>query len=101
VRGNTLLNNTFALFVEAAFPVQNTALKGDVHHRLENNVIAQSCEADLLLSFTRHTAALGLNVRPYLRNSVYELDLGGNLPWAVSGTPTQEALVTRWSLIAR
>jgi hypothetical protein len=79
---NYLVNNTFAMIVEAAFPVANTTLRGDVSVTLGENVIQQSCQADLLVSFSRHTTALGLSNIAYERASTYDLALGGDLQWA-------------------
>jgi hypothetical protein len=81
VRNNTLVNNRFAVIVEAGFPVAGTTLRGDVALTLANNVLTQSCQADLLVSLSRHTTGLGLSNLPYLRNSVFRLDLGGNTLW--------------------
>jgi hypothetical protein len=79
---NYLVNNTFAMIVEAAFPVANTTLRGDVALTLGENVIQQSCQADLLVSFSRHTTALGLSNITYERASRYDLALGSDLQWA-------------------
>jgi hypothetical protein len=81
VRGNTLINNTFALIVEAGFPAANTGLRGDVDLTLSGNTLAQSCQRDFLISFARHQTGLGLQNSPYLRNSSYTISLGGNLNW--------------------
>ena len=81
IRGNTLLNNNFGIIVEAAFPVAGSALRGDATVALDGNSLRQSCQADLLVSFSRHTTALGLSNVPYLRGSTYTLSLGGNLKW--------------------
>jgi hypothetical protein len=81
IRNNTLRHNTFALIVEAAFPVANTALRGDINVTLGNNVLEQSCQASLLVSLSRHTTGLGLSNLPYLRNSTFRLALGGDLAW--------------------
>jgi hypothetical protein len=81
VRDNTLLNNNFALIVEAAFPLSNTGLRGDIDLTLSGNTMAQSCQRDFLISFSRHQTGLGLQNSPYLRNSSYTISLGGNLNW--------------------
>jgi hypothetical protein len=81
IRDNLLVNNRFAMIVHAAFPVANTTLKGDVDVTLGGNVIQQSCQAKLLVSLSRHTTALGLTSNPYLRNSTFQLTLGGDLSW--------------------
>lgn len=84
IRGNALVNNTFGVIVEAAFPVANTALRGDATVTLDGNVFQQSCQNDLLVSFSRHTTAIGAATQPqpYLKGSTYTLSLGGNLKWS-------------------
>jgi hypothetical protein len=67
---------------EAGFPVPDTELKTDIDVTLGGNVMQQSCQANLLVAFTRHTTALGLTDNPYLRNSTYTLALGGDLQWS-------------------
>ena len=79
---NALINNNFAIIVEGAFPVASTALKGDVNVTLSGNQLQQSCQANFLVSLSRHTTALGLTSRPYLRNSNFTLSLNGNVEWA-------------------
>ena len=81
-RDNLLVNNRFGVIVEAAFPVVNTALRGDIDFTLHGNTIAASCQTNLLVAFTRHTTALGLASLPYLRNATYALSLGGDISWA-------------------
>ncbi|MFN2602153.1 MAG: right-handed parallel beta-helix repeat-containing protein [Gemmatimonadaceae bacterium] len=83
VRDNNLVNNTFGLHVEAGFPLANTTLRGDADVSLKGNSITQSCQRDLLVVFTRHSTALGAGqpTRPYVRNSVYKISLGGDLRW--------------------
>ena len=81
VRDNLLVNNNFAMIFEAAFPTPDTELRADMDIALSGNVMQQSCQANLLVAFTRHTTALGLTDFPYLRNSTYRLSLGGNLQW--------------------
>jgi hypothetical protein len=81
IRDNLLVNNTFGLLVEAAFPVANTLRKGDVEVSLHGNRFVSSCQRDLLVSLSRHTTALGLSNQPYLLNSSYSLSLGGDLAW--------------------
>jgi len=82
IRDNLLVNNRFAMIIEAAFPVPETELKSDIDVTLGGNVMQQSCQTNLLVSFTRHVAALGLAEWPYLRNSTYSLALGGNIQWS-------------------
>jgi hypothetical protein len=82
IRDNRLVNNRFGIIIHAAFPVAGTALRGDIDATLGGNVIEQSCEAKLLVSFSRHTTALGLSANPYLHNSTFQLALGGDLDWS-------------------
>jgi len=81
IRDNLLVNNNFAIIIEAAFPMPETELKSDVDVTLGGNVMRRSCQANLLVALTRHTAALGLTDYPYLQNSTYRLTLGGDLRW--------------------
>jgi len=78
---NVLVNNRFAMMVEAAFPMPNTLRKGDIELTIHGNVMSASCQNNFLVSFTRHRTALGLNNDPYLLNSSYTLNLGGNIAW--------------------
>jgi hypothetical protein len=81
-RDNLLMSNTFAMIVEAAFPVKNTLLKGDIELTLHGNTFSASCQNRLLVSLSRHTTGLGLNTNfPYLLNSNYTLTLGGDIAW--------------------
>jgi hypothetical protein len=82
IRDNRLVNNRFGIIIHAAFPVAGTALRGDIDATLGGNMIEQSCEAKLLVSFSRHTTALGLSANPYLHNSTFQLALGGDLDWS-------------------
>jgi hypothetical protein len=78
------VNNTFGLFFEAGFPLANTTLKGDMEITMKGNVISQSCQNDALITFNRHTTTLGTAqlTRPYIRNSSYRINLGGDLQFA-------------------
>lgn len=78
---NVLVNNRFAMMVEAAFPMPNTLRKGDIDLTLHGNVLSASCQNNFLVSFSRHRTALGLNNDPYLLNSSYTLSLGGDIAW--------------------
>jgi hypothetical protein len=80
-RDNLLVSNTFAMIVEAAFPVKNTLLKGDIELTLHGNTFSASCQNHLLVSLSRHTTGLGLTNFPYLRSSHYTLTLGGDIAW--------------------
>ncbi len=82
IRDNALLHNRFGLILDAAFPVANTTLRGDLDVSLANNILSGSCQNDLLVSLSRHTTGLGLQNAAYLLNSTYRLSLGGNLDWA-------------------
>jgi hypothetical protein len=80
-RDNLLVSNTFAMIVEAAFPVKNTLLKGDIELILHGNTFSASCQNHLLVSLSRHTTGLGLTSFPYLLSSNYTLALGGDIAW--------------------
>ena len=80
-RDNTLVYNRFNLIVEAAVPVATGSLRGDIDLSLSGNTLAESSQSNLLVSFSRHTTALGLTNLPYLRNSTYTLSLGGDVSW--------------------
>jgi hypothetical protein len=79
---NLSTNNRFGLIVEGGFPVAGTALRGDITLTASGNTFVGSCQANLLVSLSRHTTGLGLGVLPYLRNSTYALTLGPELPFA-------------------
>ena len=81
IRDNLLVNNRFGMIVHAAFPVPGSNLRSDVDATLGGNVIQESCQADLLVSLSRHTTALGLSNLPYLVNSTFQLALGGDMSW--------------------
>src|SRR5690606_773178 len=78
-RDNLIVNNRFGMLVEAAFPVANTLRRGDIEVLLSGNSFVSSCQAHLLVSFSRHTTALGLSNAPYLLGSSYRISLGGDL----------------------
>jgi hypothetical protein len=82
IRNNELVNNTFAMLIEAAFPAPDTDLRGDVDVTLGGNTMRESCQNDLLVALTRHTTALGLTDFPYLEHSTYRLTLNGNIAWS-------------------
>lgn len=79
---NVLRNNTFALMAEAGFPQNGTALRGDITLKATGNTVSQSCQNDVLVSFSRHATGLGLSNQPYLRGGVYLLTLGSEFPWS-------------------
>lgn len=80
--GNTVAGNTFGVIFEAAFPVAGGTLRGDMEVKTSDNTISQSCQNDLLVSFTRHASGLGLSspYPSYLKNSTYAFT-SSDLPW--------------------
>jgi hypothetical protein len=80
-RDNLLVGNRFGVIIHGAFPKAGTALQSDVYASITNNTILQSCEAKLLVSFSRHTVTLGLADQPFLLNSTFRLTLGRDLRW--------------------
>jgi hypothetical protein len=84
---NTFVNNTFGVMVEAAFPLLNTALKGDIELTLEDNTIIGNCQADVYVAFARNSTGLGLisaalfQSEAFLHNSTFTLKLGGDVEW--------------------
>jgi hypothetical protein len=82
IRDNLLVNDNFAMMVEGSFPGEHS--RGDIDVTLGGNVFRQSCQADLLVGFARHTTALGLNDDFYMVNSTYRLSLGGDLPFSAA-----------------
>lgn len=81
IQDNLLVNNRFGIIVHGAFPVAGSALRSDADVTLGGNVFAQICQTKLLVSLSRHTAALGLSTNPFLRNATFRLTLNGNLNW--------------------
>jgi hypothetical protein len=82
IRDNLLVNNRFGMIVEGGFPLLGTDRKGDIDVTYGGNVIQQSCQAELLVSLSRHTTGLGLTANPYLLNSTFRLALGGDVDWS-------------------
>ncbi len=84
IAGNVLSHNRFGIIVEAGFPTAGSPLRGDAIVDIANNSFAQNCQADLYLSFARHTTGLGLSKAPYLHGSSYrvKLDTAGTLWYA-------------------
>ena len=78
---NVFANNRFGIIVEAAFPVAATGLRGDIDLTLGRNTISGNCQARLLLTFARHTSALGLSAPTYLKTSIFRITLGGDMTW--------------------
>jgi hypothetical protein len=83
-RDNLLVGNNFAMIVEAAFPVANSLLRGDVELTLHGNTFVSSCQNPILVSFSRHTTGLLIPPAnaPYMLNSSYTLSLGGDISWS-------------------
>jgi len=81
IHGNRVVNSRFGIIVHAAFPVAGTDRMSHADVSLGGNVFEQICQARLLVSLSRHTTALGLTNNPYLLNSTFRIDLGGDLPW--------------------
>jgi hypothetical protein len=78
---NNLVGNTFGIIIEGAF-VGNGARRGDIEVTTSGNTISQSCQNDVLLSFSNSQTALGLASSTTLLNSTYNITLGGDIPWA-------------------
>lgn len=79
---NLSTDNRFGLIIEGGFPVAGTTLRGDVNVSASGNTFINSCQANLLISLSRHSTGLGLGVLPYLRSSTFALSLGAELPFA-------------------
>ena len=69
------------MIVHAGFVVANTGRRSDVDVSISGNVFQQSCQANLLVSLSRHTTTLGLTANPYMLNTSFQLTLNGNLDW--------------------
>lgn len=82
IRDNLLVNDNFAMMIEGSFPGPDS--RGDIDATFGGNVLRQSCQADLLVAFARHTTGLGLFNDPYMVNSTYRLTLGGDLPFSAA-----------------
>lgn len=79
ITDNVLTNNRFGVIVEAG-----STLRGDAFVQLAGNVYRAICQANVYLSFARHTTGLGLANTPYLRNSTYRVTLDrGTVPNSV------------------
>ncbi len=68
---NNLVNNTFGIVIEAAFPVAGSSLRGDIEVTTSGNTISQSCQSDLFVAFSRRNTGLGIQSGPYLRSHVH------------------------------
>jgi hypothetical protein len=76
--GNVLVNNTFGVMVEAGFPAPDTRLRSDMDVTLGGNTIERSCQADLYVTFERHSRS----PEPgdlFLKHTTYRLALGGDV----------------------
>ncbi len=82
IQDNLLSSNRFGIIIHAGFPVNGTTLVGDANVTLGGNVIENSCQTKVLVTFSRHQRSLGLNTTlPYLQNSTYALALNGDVAW--------------------
>jgi hypothetical protein len=79
IHGNRLVNNTFGVMVEAGFPDPDTRLRSDMDVVLGGNTIERTCQADLYVTFARHSSSADPGDGPVLRNSTYRLTLGGDV----------------------
>lgn len=86
LRDNLLVNNRFGIIIHAAFPAVGTPLRGDIEATLDGNVVQQSCETNLLVSFSRHVQTLGVSPKPqpFLQNSTYRLTITGDPDWSTA-----------------
>jgi hypothetical protein len=85
IKDNRLVDNRFGVIVHAAFPRPGTLLLADVDVTMGGNQILQSCQARLLVAFSRHTTVMavpGTVAQPYLQNSTFQFSLGGDLDWS-------------------
>jgi len=78
ITGNSLLNNSFGISVDANGAAPTGSI-GNATVTLLGNTMS-SCHTDLLVSFSRISRALGVSVtEKYLQNSTYRLQLNGNV----------------------
>ena len=82
IQDNLVVNNRFGMLVHGGFPVIGTDRMSDVDVTYGSNVIRESCQAKLLVALARHQTVLGLNVSPFLLNSTFRIELGGDLGWS-------------------
>jgi hypothetical protein len=78
IHDNRLVNNTFGVMVEAGFPEPDTRLRSDMDVVLGGNTIERTCQADLYVTFARHSGGPEPG-DPFLKNSTYRLTLGGDV----------------------
>jgi len=81
IEENDMIGNTFGVIADAGFPSVNSQMRADLDIRMKGNRIEQSCQANLLIAFTRHTGALDVTSNPYLRNATFRLELSEDLRW--------------------
>jgi len=81
---NTLSNNSFAVSIDA-----NTVLNGaspvapgNIDVTFTKNDIGPSCRNNLIVSFSRFSHTIAGTAHPYLKNSTYDLSLGGDTSWS-------------------
>lgn len=79
---NLLVNNRFGIIIHAGMTNGSTVLRGDMDATLSGNAVQQSCETDLLVTFTRGNTSIGLATNPYLRNSTFRLTMIGDPMWS-------------------
>ena len=82
IQDNTVVNNRFGVLLHGGFPVAGTDRTSNVDVTLGRNVYVQSCQAKLLVALSRHQTVLGLNVSPFLLNSTFRIELGGDMSWS-------------------
>ena len=64
--------------VEAGFPEPDTRLRSDMDVALGGTTIERSCQADLYVTFERHSGSPEPG-ELFLKNSTYRLTLGGDV----------------------
>jgi hypothetical protein len=76
---NLLVNNMFAVILDAGRPEFSTKPRADMDLTLGHNNIQRSCQTSLYMTFAGPETGLGENDGAYVLNSTYRLTLGGNL----------------------
>ena len=79
---NVVVNNRFGMLVHGGFLLAGTDRTSNVDITYGRNVYLQSCQAKLLVALSRHQTVLGLNVSPFLLNSTFRIELGGDMSWS-------------------
>ena len=86
VTSNDLVDNRFGLIADGGFPPFTGVASGNLTLTLGGNHFSNSCQANLLVALARHTRALGLPTGTgnagYLKQSTYNISLGGDVPWS-------------------